>query len=168
MRKITPAKHHPLLDYIERARRKRLNKVKKLKLMALLGKEMPPAEETKEKNAGEDSDSDDEMDSGDEDREERYSDKGGDSSSDSESESENEEKDTDKLLTDGLDIPRVDNIPVVSKLAKEKKIEQSGKAKSTQLADTKDKVTQLMDAEADAYESHFVENPFIRMRERAL
>jgi hypothetical protein len=28
------------------------------------------------------------------------------------------------LMTDGIDIPRVDNIPVVSKLAKEKKQEK--------------------------------------------
>ena len=33
------------------------------------------------------------------------------------------------LMTDSLDIPRVDNIPVVSKLAKEKKIENSGRSK---------------------------------------
>ena len=39
--KVTPPKHHALIDYIERARRKRVNKAKKLKLMALMGKEMP-------------------------------------------------------------------------------------------------------------------------------
>jgi len=71
-------------------------------------------------------------------------------------------------MTDGLDIPRVNNIPVVSKLAKEKKIENSGRSKLIQLAETKDRVKQLMQQEDEDYESHFVENPFIKMRERAM
>ena len=70
-------------------------------------------------------------------------------------------------MTDTLDIPRVDNIPVISKLVKEKKIENSGKSKLTQLAESKEKVKQLMAQDDEEYESHFVENPFIRMRERA-
>ena len=70
-------------------------------------------------------------------------------------------------MTDTLDIPRVDNIPVISQLAKEKKIENSGRSKLIQLADSKDKVKQLMAQDDEEYESHFVENPFIRMRERA-
>jgi len=40
VKKVTPVKHVPLVDYIERARRKRANKSKKLKLMALLGKDV--------------------------------------------------------------------------------------------------------------------------------
>ena len=69
MRKIVAKKDHPLLDYIERARRKRLNKVKKEKLMALLGKDVPTPTAAEVKNE----DTDDEMDSGyDEDKEERY------------------------------------------------------------------------------------------------
>ena len=37
-----------------------------------------------------------------------------------------------------------------------------------QLQESKEKVSKLMGTEAEEYESHFVENPFIRMRERAL
>lgn len=41
VRKTVPAKHHPLLDYVERERRKRLNKAKRLRLLALMGKPLP-------------------------------------------------------------------------------------------------------------------------------
>jgi hypothetical protein len=61
VRGITPKKHHALLDYIERARRKRLNKAKRDKLMQLLGK----SEDAAGVKATDDSDSDDEMDSAD-------------------------------------------------------------------------------------------------------
>jgi hypothetical protein len=71
-------------------------------------------------------------------------------------------------MTDTQDIPRVDNIPVVSKLAKDKQIEMSGRAKLNQIEDSKQRVKQIMQTEEEDYESHFVENPFIRMRERAL
>jgi len=37
VKKLTPVKHLPLIDYIERARRKRANKTKRNKLLALLG-----------------------------------------------------------------------------------------------------------------------------------
>ena len=40
VKKQTPPKHVALIDYIERARRKRANKAKRLKLMALLGKDV--------------------------------------------------------------------------------------------------------------------------------
>jgi len=63
------------------------------------------------------------MDSVEDEAEERYSDDGEDDSED-ESSDEEEVGGTDALMTDGLDIPRVDDIPVVSKLAKEKKLEQ--------------------------------------------
>lgn len=69
-------------------------------------------------------------------------------------------------MTDGIDIPRVDNIPVVSKLAKEKKLEQQ--SKQYQLTAARDKVKSIMATEVEEYESHFVENPFIKMRERTL
>jgi hypothetical protein len=124
LKRITPAKHHALIDYVERARRKRENKKKRAKLLALLGK--PEEEEHKDsKTSAEagDSDSDDEMDSVEDEAEERYSDDGEDDSED-ESSDEEEVGGTDALMTDGLDIPRVDDIPVVSKLAKEKKLEQ--------------------------------------------
>lgn len=67
-------------------------------------------------------------------------------------------------MTDGQDIPRVDDIPVVSKLAKEKK--EQAKTKSSKLQETRDNVKTLMSTDKEEFESHFVENPFIRIRER--
>ncbi len=73
-----------------------------------------------------------ESDDGEGEIEEHFSDDEGDSQSggesnddeSSESDSDQEEvKGADHLMTDTIDIPRVDNIPVVSKLAKEKQIE---------------------------------------------
>lgn len=70
--------------------------------------------------------------------EEHFSDDEGDSqegdsddesASSSDDDNQEEVKGADHLMTDTIDIPRVDNIPVVSKLAKEKKIEQSGRSK---------------------------------------
>ena len=42
----TPVKHVALIDYIERARRKRVNKAKRQKLMTLLGKDPDEHQET--------------------------------------------------------------------------------------------------------------------------
>lgn len=170
VKRVTPKRHHALLEYIEHARRNRTNKAKTIKLVALLGR---TGEEKAPGQGGagvksEDSDSDDDMDSGEDEASERYSQDGNESdgSSDEESETEDQAKGGDTLMTDGQDIPRVDNIPVVSNLAKEKKLEQQSKL--SQIADTRDKVKTLMAADAEEYESHFVENPFIRLRERVL
>ena len=86
VKKVTPAKHVALIDYIERARRKRANKTKKEKLMALLGKEMPQVDNVKK----EEQDSEDDIESSEEEDqevEEHFSDDS-DSSSDEESEDE--------------------------------------------------------------------------------
>ena len=61
-----------------------------------------------------------------------------------------------------MDIPRVNDIPVVSKLAKEKK------SKEDKLLMNKDKVTSLIEADNEELETHFVDNPFIKIREKAL
>jgi hypothetical protein len=84
VRKLTPYKHLPLIDYIERARRKRINKAKRNKLLALLGQEVPekPTQEAKKVAGAEgesDSDDDLESDEGDGDIEEHFSDDEGDS-----------------------------------------------------------------------------------------
>lgn len=65
-----------------------------------------------------------------------------------------------------MDIPRVDDIPVVSKLAKEKKDVQY-QPKVDQFKNKREKVTKMIEAEEDEFESHFVENPFIKLREKA-
>jgi hypothetical protein len=68
VKKVTPSKHHALIDYIERARRKRANKAKRLKLMALLGKgiEAQPSASSSIKKEEEDSEDDIESESSDE------------------------------------------------------------------------------------------------------
>ena len=63
VKKLTPVKHMPLIEYIERARRKRTNKAKRNKLLALLGQPIPEQQQVAPKKPSEDSDSDDEMDS---------------------------------------------------------------------------------------------------------
>lgn len=86
--------------------------------------------------------------------------------SDQSSESEDEElKGVDHLMNTEMDIPRVNDIPVVSKLAKETK---KALNKEEQLRTSKDKVTNLIEAENEELETHFVDNPFIKIRERAL
>jgi len=112
VKKLTPQRHLPLIEYIERARRKRINKAKRNKLLALLGQEVPQktTQETKKVAGAEgESDSDDEMDSddGEGDIEEHFSDDEGDSQeedSDNEgSSSSDEEQNTrgaDHLMTD--------------------------------------------------------------------
>ena len=43
----------------------------------------------------------------------------------------------------------MDNIPVVSKLAKEKQIENSGRTRLTQIEESKHRVKQMMQAEEE-------------------
>jgi hypothetical protein len=103
-----------------------------MKLLALLGKD---TDETTTPNAGkkvEEDDSEDELESADEEEhevEEHFSDDSDDSSSGDESDNEDAKAGADMLMTDTADIPRVDNIPVVSRLVKEKKIETSGRSR---------------------------------------
>ena len=107
--------------------------------MALLGKEAVPEGAPKKK---EEEDSEDDIESSEEEDhevEEHFSDDSDSSIDDDEGEDSDNEKDqvkggTDLLMTDTIDIPRVDNIPVISQLAKEKKIENSGRSKLVQLA----------------------------------
>ena len=88
LKRVTPHKHHALIEYVEKARRRLENKKKKAKLMALLGKTEEAPKSGKPNTEGIDSDSDDEMDSGDEEQqfgtgaEEHYSNEGSDDSDD--------------------------------------------------------------------------------------
>jgi hypothetical protein len=89
--------------------------------------------------------------------------------SDDEDSSDSEDEDLrgrDKLMSKEQDIPRVDNIPVVSKLAKEAASKPKGKFE--QLKESKDRVKSTIEADHEELETHFVDNPFIRVRERAL
>ena len=77
-------------------------------------------------------------------------------------------------IANGIDIPFGLNIPVVSQLAKEAyKHEQKTKQKKTaedvdmDVEETKRKIEDFIDKGEDELETHFVENPFIRIREKA-
>jgi len=64
-----------------------------------------------------------------------------------------------------FDIPRVDNIPVVSELVKTlKKGEKPEITLEQKLKDTKSQVNKVIDGNDEELETHFVENPFIRLR----
>lgn len=171
VRSVVPKEHHALIDYVERERRKRINKQKRDKLRALLGQEEKKDDKFHSGAQADDEDSDitseeeeDQVMQDDDEKSENYS-------LDSD-ESESEEEDmrgTDFLMADGIDIPRVDDIPIVSKLAKEQQELQQKNLKAPlkdRLAANRNQVSRFIEAEEDQFESHFVENPFIRMRER--
>lgn len=64
-----------------------------------------------------------------------------------------------------IDIPKAaDDIPIVSHLAK-KELKQD--QKEEKIAKTKDKLSQFIQKDQDELETHFVENPFIKIREKA-
>jgi hypothetical protein len=64
-----------------------------------------------------------------------------------------------------MDIPVVDDIPVVSKLGKKNK--EMKKNKLEKLSENKSKTKDIIEAEDEDLETHFVENPFIKMREKS-
>jgi len=77
-------------------------------------------------------------------------------------------------VTKGIDIPFGINIPIVSQLAKEahQREAKSKKSMTTEdkemdKEDTKRKITDFIEKEEDDLETHFVENPFIKIREKA-
>lgn len=78
----------------------------------------------------------------------------------------------DGLQATGLDIPRVDDIPVVSKLAsktdKERMEEMDGNERMEyKLQANRENVNKMIQHDDDELETHFVENPFIKLREKA-
>jgi len=68
------------------------------------------------------------------------------------------------------DIPRIsEGIPIVSKLSKQEKLDQLHGVQVVEKIkqDRRDKVNNVMDQQDDNLETHFVENPYIKIRERA-
>lgn len=151
VRQATAKEHIPLVSYVERCRRKKQNARERTKLLALLGQKLKSKDEQKEDESELDSDSEGEtMPQGDQALD-------SDSSDYSDSESDDDVAGTDQLQSSvKLDIPVVYDIPIVSQLAKEQKVKS-----------VKQTVTDVMDADELDVETHFVENPFIRVRERA-
>jgi hypothetical protein len=143
----TPKEHLSLVNYVERARRKKLHLRERAKMLALLGKKQTVVD--KKGLESEDSDSDPEMGKADDSQSD---------DSDESSDSDDEQTGTDALQSSlRLDIPIVRDIPILSQLAKKEK---------TPKKEIK-KVTEVMETEDVELETHFVENPFIRVRERA-
>jgi len=77
-------------------------------------------------------------------------------------------------VSSGIDIPFGLNIPVVSQLAKDayRQEQKSKKAKTAEdiemdVEETKRRITDFIEKEEDELETHFVENPFIKIREKA-
>lgn len=69
-------------------------------------------------------------------------------------------------MATGTDIPRVYDIPIVSKLAKE--ANKKTVNKEERIRSNTDKVSSMIEANNENLETHFVDNPFIKIRERAL
>jgi len=94
----------------------------------------------------------------------------GDESSDME---EVNQKGTDTFMAGALDIPTVNDIPIVSKLARQSEAqrmeEMDGEQKAKFIKEKRmQTVSKVVDDEEDALETHFVENPFIKLREKAM
>lgn len=78
-------------------------------------------------------------------------------------------KGLDHLNSNAMDIPRVDDIPIISKLAKEsEKLAQMDGGQQVEYKKKKkmSSVNQVIEADEDQLETHFVENPFIKIREK--
>ena len=161
-----PINHRPMIAYIEREKRKKANKKQRETLLALLGR---PVETHQGPGGVSDAvqQSDDEVDS---DEEEIMKDMmEGD---EEESDEESEEEGGDTLQATQLDIPINIDIPIVSKLAKlteKERLEQLDPEERANQIKTQrlQKVTSVMQDSVDDLETHFVENPYIKLRERA-
>lgn len=97
-----------------------------------------------------------------------------DSDSDDDSEDEGPQG-VDRLqVSQGIDIPFGLKIPIVSQLAKEARLREikSKKDKTAEDLDMEAKerkrqITDFIEKDDDELETHFVENPFIKIREKA-
>ena len=197
---LLPAAHRPIITYIERVQRKQQNKIEKAKLRAILGG--ATTDGTTEKAAIDDLDDSSDDDSGDEsdqqgaggeaERREKSAAPGnmdddvamggeaGELGAD-EDELSSEEEDyyggggraaVDRLQATGIDIPRVDDIPIVSKLSRKSEKEKlegmnENERIEYKLNANRENVSKIMKKDDFQLETHFVENPYIRLREKA-
>ena len=73
----------------------------------------------------------------------------------------------DNLQVNAMDIPMAaDDIPIISSLAKEEENQSKADLKNKKLDSNKQKVNEMIEVDDDNLETHFVENPFIKMREK--
>lgn len=189
---LLPPAHRPIITYIERVQRKQQNKVEKAKLRALLGSSLPDSET--QKSAIDDLDESSSDESGDEvvdqqvggpegrehlgEMEDDVAMGEGAVGGEEEDDSEEEQDDGvgqaggDRLQATGIDIPRVDDIPVVSRLSRKsekEKMEEMNEAERVEykLNANRENVNKMMKNDDYQLETHFVENPYIRLREKA-
>lgn len=134
-----PEYHKPMLAYLEKEKRKKMNKKQKEKLLALMGGEDLENQQTIKDgdNAGESDDADSSSDNEEVDQTLKKT-AADEKDSDDESDSDNEAievggyKNAEDLLpTKAMDIPRVDDIPIVSQLAR-----QTEKQRMAEMDDT--------------------------------
>lgn len=144
-----------------------MNKKEKDRLLVLMG-EKPSEQTTQEEKDSDDSDTSDE---------EAATLKATPAEKDSDdSESEDEQVGQSGYDTlqapGGLDIPRVSDIPIVAKLAKvsekERLATMTGEEQIAFKKHTKrEMVNKVIEKDEEHLETHFVENPYIKLRERA-
>jgi len=167
LKKVVSKENQKLITYIERIKRKKQNVKERKELLQILKKQKKQGGDVEMEEKASDSE---EVDSdgygtGDEPEFEKNAD---DSASDDSDDSEDDDEDgNDRLQVDGaMDIPTAHNIPIVSQLIKKEKLNKVEK-KLDKYATTKTKVTEFIEKDENHIESHFVENPFIKIREKA-
>lgn len=92
-----------------------------------------------------------------------------DDDSDYDDEDDDDEDAHDNLqVSNGMDIPyAADDIPVISTLAKDNTTGDSKiDKKNKKFDENKKKVDEIIEVDNDNLETHFVENPFIKLREK--
>lgn len=156
VKQATAKEHLPLVLYVERCRRKRQNMKERAKLLALMGQKAPLDGEAGDQDDDSDSDS---SDGGENEKDAQMA-------SQSEGDSDQSDSEDDEANLRGMDqfksssrfdIPIVKDIPILSQLARQEKQDQKPKPKAHE----------IMEVDELDVDTHFVDNPFIRTRERA-
>ena len=163
--KLMPECHRPMIAYLEREKRKKLNKKQKDRLLALMGNE--PEKDTLQD--GDEAGSSDESSDEELDNSLKASPEEGTDSEAGDSDNDSDADGGDRLPTRAADIPRVDDIPIVSQLAKrteKQRLEEMDPREQLEFKVEKNRDTLKAAFGNEQLETHFVENPFIKSRER--
>ena len=154
--KIMPEFHRPMVSYLEKVKRKEKNKKNKAKLLDILynGEAQDGVSDDNSSDSDEDKDSEDSESDDDQDKRKN----------------QNPGRGADILQANpSYDIPEANDIPIISKLSKQDKLDQlDGMQQAEQLLKKKRaQINKVVEDDEDNLETHFVENPFIKIRERA-
>jgi len=164
VKKHTLKEHQPLMAHIEKERRKKKNAAERKRLLAELKinekkNSSAIAQLTEKDNEVEIEDNE----SGDDESDEELSDMEEDQNAPVRS-------GLDRLASSSkFDIPRASDIPVVSELARERarEMREHKPAPEVRTKKTKDQIDRVIEDEDMELETHFVENPFIKIRQKA-